>query len=369
MFHYIKVILNEILSDTYLTCNLSLVSDIDVNTNLIEKRRLYLANLLNFLSRDAAQIVASYDFEIEGKSYTFTGHRTDVNSVIPFSSNGETKLVSAPDHGAIKIWSLQTGKCEQMYQLKPSFILGSNIGILNGKIVIDYGNPTHYLKFWDFDDCTAPIHAHSYKISCIISLPGDRLATASYDETIKIWDSKLKCIATLISHTDAVKHLTLLSETKIVSYGDDNTIRIWDLIPSTESDLVRVIYPSLTIDPYPEIPYRDVSIAAIAVLLDENIISISNIDKNKIFKIWNSLTGACLIRYELPSGRVECTAVLPNGSLVFGDGCNLKIIQPHTGKHIKTLTGHNGLVKCLTVLPNDGRIVSGSHDTSIRIWS
>ncbi len=39
------------------------------------------------------------------------------------------------------------------------------------------------------------------------------------------------------------------------------------------------------------------------------------------------------------------------------------------GKALRTLSGHEGPVLCLAVLPGSGDVLSGSGDTTVRRWS
>ena len=69
------------------------------------------------------------------------------------------------------------------------------------------------------------------------------------------------------------------------------------------------------------------------------------------------------------TGSINCLAVLPDGRIVSGSCDNtIRIWSPDTGDCLRTLKGHTKQVSCVAVLP-DGRIVSGSYDNYIRIWN
>jgi WD40 repeat protein len=372
IFHYFKAfLLSELLPEHYLTHSLSLVSQLNPNDNLIEKRRKNIVRQLSKLPSKVAEIISYYDYELEGKSYTFIGHRKDITSLIIIPFEKSIRLVSAADFGILKIWNLQNGSCEICSGNYESIV--PNTTILNecyissiaslgdGRIVIGYGLVDQHLKIWNpiTNKCVEVKYAHFSKISYIIII-NDKIITASQNGKIKVWDFSLKLIRNLNGHSGPISHLGVLSNCNLVTYANDNLIKIWDV----ENGICI-----LSIEPYPEIENQYVKIACIAILLDSNILSISNIGKNKIFKIWNPITGSCIIEYKYSAERVNCVAVLPNGFIVYGDDCNLKIANPYTGKHIKTLIGHIGIITCVIVLPSCGRIVSGSYDTSIKLWS
>ncbi len=75
---------------------------------------------------------------------------------------------------------------------------------------------------------------HTGGITALAVLPNDKLASASSDKTIKIWDLKRlnKKPDTLIGHTDRIAALAVCTdakEEKLASASWDKTIRIWDM--------------------------------------------------------------------------------------------------------------------------------------------
>jgi len=63
--------------------------------------------------------------------------------------------------------------------------------------------------------------------------------------------------------------------------------------------------------------------------------------------------------------------VLPSGLLCSGSGnpdYSIKIWDPERGLLVRTIPGHRSTICYLTVL-NDGSLVSGSRDNTIRIWN
>jgi hypothetical protein len=66
---------------------------------------------------------------------------------------------------------------------------------------------------------------------------------------------------------------------------------------------------------------------------------------------------------------VVCVAVLPDGNFVSGSyDTTVRIWNTLTGETIRTFPGNTKNVNCVAVLPNR-HIVSGSEDGTLRIWS
>ncbi|KAK4032874.1 WD40-repeat-containing domain protein [Parachaetomium inaequale] len=72
-------------------------------------------------------------------------------------------------------------------------------------------------------------HSHSV-ISVAWSHDVARLASASRDKTVKIWDATTgQCIATLKGHSDAVTSVAWSPDAaRLASASDDDTVKIWD---------------------------------------------------------------------------------------------------------------------------------------------
>jgi WD40 repeat protein len=87
----------------------------------------------------------------------------------------------------------------------------------------------------DMDDnwsaCLQTLEGHSSVVhSVAFSHDSTRLASASYDRTVKIWDaSSGTCLQTLEGHSNWVTSVAFSHDsTRLVSASDDNTVKIWD---------------------------------------------------------------------------------------------------------------------------------------------
>jgi WD40 repeat protein len=85
---------------------------------------------------------------------------------------------------------------------------------------------------WDLDSAAAPavLQGHSREVNCVMfGLDGRRIITSSQDQTIKLWDAVTgEEVFTLRGHTGGVLGIAISPDgRRIASTGTDTTVRIW----------------------------------------------------------------------------------------------------------------------------------------------
>jgi WD40 repeat protein len=83
----------------------------------------------------------------------------------------------------------------------------------------------------EWSACLQTLEGHSsYVTSVAFSHDSTRLASASYDNTVKIWDASTgACLQTLEGHSSYVTSVAFSHDsTRLASASCDNTVKIWD---------------------------------------------------------------------------------------------------------------------------------------------
>jgi len=89
------------------------------------------------------------------------------------------------------------------------------------------------VKIWDASSgaCLQTLEGHSHYVNSVaFSHDSARLASASDDRTVKIWDaSSGACLQTLEGHSDCVNSVAFSHDSaRLASASDDRTVKIWD---------------------------------------------------------------------------------------------------------------------------------------------
>jgi WD40 repeat protein len=83
-------------------------------------------------------------------------------------------------------------------------------------------------------------------------------------------------------------------------------------------------------------------------------------------------TGTRVRTFTAPNELTVLSCAISHSHLFIVGGTvtgNIYLWNTNSGALVKTLSGHKDTVYCLCVFLNDTRIVSGSHDNTVRIWS
>lgn len=236
------------------------------------------------------------------------------------------------------------------------------------------------------------LYGHNDSVRALAMLPGGRLASASDDYTVRIWNIETGiCEIILRGHSSLVCDLAVLADGRLASASDDYTVRVWDMVTKecvtilqdfSNQILAIAVLPDSRLavacgdmvdlwNTATEICEDELQghtgwVWALAVLADGRLASASD---DSTARLWNTETLDCEFVLQGHRQWVRALAVLPRERLASaGDDKVVKIWDTVTGLCIASLAGHSSSIWVLAVLP-DGRLISASDDTFMRIWN
>lgn len=218
------------------------------------------------------------------------------------------------------------------------------IGSSNGEICLFQGQRRSICK------------GHNHWVRSIAFSPdGQKFASGSDDQSIKIWDIKTgKCFCTLEGHISCVRSVTFSHDGKLLaSASEDGTIKIWNV--DTGENLKTLTGHVGKI--------WSVAFSPVGTMLASG-------GEDKTIKLWDSNTGNCLKTLTGHENWVRSVAFCPNGQRLVsgGDDNTVRIWDIRTTKCCTNLLGHENWVRSVAFSPDGQRIVSGSDDNTVRIW-
>ncbi|PNW78780.1 hypothetical protein CHLRE_09g389912v5 [Chlamydomonas reinhardtii] len=190
--------------------------------------------------------------------------------------------------------------------------------------------------------------------------------TGSRDKTVKVWapdeaTGSYSLVQTLVGHTDFVVAVLYVPPGAnddypagaIVSGSRDKTVRVWD--PQTAA-CVAVLSG------------HEYQVTALGLLpkADGQAGGLVSASLDKTVRVWRD--GKCAATLTGHEGPVLCLLVLPGGEILSGSGdTTVKMWAPGGGPCIHTIKAHTDTVRGMCLVPGLG-FATASHDMSIKVW-
>nr|WP_255216021.1 TIR domain-containing protein [Pseudenhygromyxa sp. WMMC2535] len=213
-------------------------------------------------------------------------------------------------------------------------------------------------RLWDANDgkLLATLDAHSSGVTAVAFSPdGNRIATASWDNTARLWDANDgKLLATLDAHSGSVYAVAFSPDgNRIATASDDNTARLW---AANDGKLLA------TLDAHSGPVY------AVAFSPDGNRIATASWDYTA--RLWDVNDGKLLATLDAHSGWVHAVAFSPDGNRIATASWDYtaRLWDVNDGKLLATLDAHSGWVHAVAFSPDGNRIATASSDNTARLW-
>ncbi|KAJ5902684.1 hypothetical protein N7495_003212 [Penicillium taxi] len=239
-----------------------------------------------------------------------------------------------------------------LYWLEALSILGS---VTNGiQAMQNFETLLQVEETWSL--CLHTLEVHNSLFNSIAwSSDGSRLASASVDATVRIWDPTTgQNLSTLKGHSDRVTSVAWSPDgSRLASASWDYTVRIWD--PATGQTVFTLEGHSGWVR---------------SVVWSPDGSRLASASSDKTVRIWDPTTGHGLSTLERHSDRVTSAAWSSDGSRLASASWDytVKIWDPATGQTVSTIEGHSVGINSIAWSPDGSRLASASNDGTVRIW-
>lgn len=194
---------------------------------------------------------------------------------------------------------------------------------------------------------------HQKVVNSVVFSPDSQIiASASQDNTIKLWNRQGQLLTTLSGHEAGVNSIAFSRDGQILaSASTDKTIKLW----SRNGQLLTTL-----------IGHRDV-VQAVAWSPDhQTLVSVS---ADKTIKLWQS-DGKLLKSWYAHDDAILAVAWSPDGQTIASAGLDQNIkLWNIQGKFQKIITGHSGGITSISFSPDSQTIASASTDETIKLWT
>ncbi len=309
------------------------------NTNLVALNKYGQTTLWDYYTGTQIDTLDEYNS-------TYFSLAISPNGSKYFYLDGNELSVMADETGKI-VWSRVDEAFDQM--LAPAFSKDGSVlvgGTYHGYVnFLNANNGTEINYFDAHDDWIREI---------AISPDESKIATASDDKTIKVWNyNTYELLYTLEGHTDYVRTVAFSPDGQLIaSAGDDQTVRIWDV----NTGIILHVLEG-----------HEDWIFTVAFSPDGKILGSTGGDGYVL--LWDPYSGEQIRKVDARTHTKYSLGFTNDGKTFFvEEGMDIQFYDIENGSMLMTLTGHTDNIIRARMSADGTTLVSTSFDGTVRVW-
>ena len=303
-------------------------------------------------AQDPAVLRPSETIEAQPRSQTDKPPVITAVAVVP----GGGIIATAGDDHVVRTWNSATGQLVHRLTDHADWVRALQFSP-DGQVLASAGDDRRII-FWDSETGeklhTLPAHPHVI-YSLAYSPDGKLLATAGFEHQVRVYDTASLQLVHELEGPDADLRSVAFSAdgSRLAVAGRCGQVRVWKL-PAGEVDL--------------EIAASGIGrLRSLAWLPDGQ--KLATAGENRLISVWDAHTGAPLHRIHCPAGKLMSMAVCGENLIATGGSDNaIRVWNWQSESQAEQLLGHTGSVASLAFDAASGTIISGSFDTTVRVW-
>lgn len=260
-------------------------------------------------------------------------------------------LATAGDDHLVRIWDIRDGQLIRKLRGHRDWITAVAFSDDGQELIT--GSRDRRVVIWDVGTGkpVGVLGRSSHPISSITVGPQDRIAIAGFRAPLRLYDLKTRRLKRQVkcpcSDTRAVAFSSDLA--LLAAGGRNGVVRVWNLAQDTHYD----------------IPAHQRRIRSILFANDRTLVTAGDAAE---IGVWNLASRNLSHRIPNTSGKVLSMTMISDEQFAASGSDNVIRLFRLNGSGTPTvLQGHTGSIAALTA--SNGRLISGSFDTTIRIWA